>query len=171
MMWKSIFIVYILILTIIPIFTLNCSSQASLSPSQVSALENELYKTIQFEPKIEGVIYLYKSANVVGAEFTLDKTKYQIAYPYSMNNISDYALEITTDDGKFKFMGADYGSEESPSRYVGSLDGKVDYGELQTGRDIQIFNRYNKNNLNLRDSFQNLFNTSLENALVFFKQR
>jgi len=169
-MWKRIFIVYILILTVLPIFTLNCFSQASLSPSQVSALENELYNTIQLEPKIEGVIYLYKSANVVGAEFTLDKTKYRIAYPYSMNNISNYALEIATDDGKFKFMGGDYGSEEFPTRYFGSLDGKVDYGEIQTGRDVQIFNRYTKNNLNLRDSFQNLFNASLEKALVFFKQ-
>jgi hypothetical protein len=170
-MWKSIFIVYILILTILPIFTLNCFSQASLSPSQVSALENELYNTIQLEPKIEGVIYLYKSANVVGAEFTLDKTKYHIAYPYSMNNISNYALEIATDDGKFKFMGGDYGSEESPTLYVGALDGKIDYGEFQTGKDLKIFNRYTKNNLNLRGSFQNMFNASLEKALVFFEQR
>jgi hypothetical protein len=169
-MRKSKYLIFTLILTILPVFTTVCSPDASITFSETVAMEGKLHELIQLEPKIETAVYIYKSTAVVGAEFTWGKIKYYIACPFNMNNVSNYVFEIVTDDGKHKFIGADYGSEEGLSPYTGTLDGKIDYSQIEDHGNVQRFNRYTGNNIDQRDNFQKLFNASISKALKFFLQ-
>jgi hypothetical protein len=171
-MEKSKFIVLMItfVAAILSIVAINCAGETSLSSSQILAMEKDLYNIVQLEPKIESVKYTYKSGSVLGAEFTFDGTNYRIAFPFNMNNISNYVFEIASDNGKFKFRGGDYGSEQGVSPYTGALDGKIDFCQIEDGKNTQIFNRYTNNNMNQRNTFQKLFNSSLEKSLRFFNQ-
>jgi hypothetical protein len=150
-------------------------SGCSMNSPSTASMQTEIFNILQTHPQIEGMTYMPSGSQNTSVEFILDGVDYiiEVGYVTEAGNTVMYAFLISHNDGTKLVISCDCGSEDGKQEFAGTLDGRVDRGQLgrTEDKDFQPYNRYAGQNLWLRDNLQKVHNASLEKIHKFFKQQ
>jgi hypothetical protein len=156
------------------ILGISLLSGCSSSSASAASRQIEIFNILQAHPQIEGVTYMPTGSQNTAVEFTLDGVDYvvEVGYETKSGNIVMQAFTLWSKDEIQLIMSCDCGSEQGKQEFDGTLDGKIDIGQLgrKEDKDFQPYNRYTKLNTGFRDYLQKVHNASLENILEYFNE-